>query len=423
MTKHTSRTVRVLWDPACLKQSEQALMALKGRMSLYVDADNLVELARKGKILCPEKALSLGSDKDQEVFLGVGVRGGGGDKMRLARRLASECRIALHKGAKGEVILALDGKPWLSVVCGDADFEHLSTEVTAMLGLGVSSPAFLSKFRNLKMLNLWLGRPPNGNIDVSALALLTGLTDLSLYCSSLTDVSPLSKLTNLVRLKLLVSDDLDFSPLAGLTKLTHLDMTAPDSTPSDLRFLSKMTRMEDLRIYGAKNLTDIRPLSRMTRLKYVAFSICDRLTDLRPLRGLPSLVGVYMPFAPCKDLSPLEKCRAIEWLNVGRVTDEVRTLACSAILRRDRECVRNSIEGWIATCADFPGGRVAALEAVAAALTLGGKEPWVIDGCRKIEETLRGVRGAGKALAAVQRTLTKAGSLPSAPKKGKPRAR
>ena len=105
----------------------------------------------------------------------------------------------------------------------------------------ISDLTGLESATNLTSLNLdaeyvWTEeRSINSNSvsDLSPLAGLTNLTELSLDSNNITDISPLAELANLTELSLDSNNITDISPLAGLANLTELSLRG-NSTISDI---------------------------------------------------------------------------------------------------------------------------------------------------------------------------------------------
>ena len=88
----------------------------------------------------------------------------------------------------------------------------------------------------------------NNIADVSPLADLTNLRELSLSLNRIADVSPLAGLTNLRVLSLNVNNIADVSPLAGLTNLRELDLESNIIT--DVSPLVRLTNLTELWLRG-----------------------------------------------------------------------------------------------------------------------------------------------------------------------------
>ena len=121
--------------------------------------------------------------------------------------------------------------------------------------------------------------------DISPLVALTGLQNLKLEGTHIKDVSPLVALNRLETLWLDRTNISDISPLAGLTDLTDLWLT--ETLVGDLAPLASLTKLRTLRLYGTL-VGDLAPLIELTELQRLALS-SSAVRDLRPLLKLKKL--------------------------------------------------------------------------------------------------------------------------------------
>jgi Leucine-rich repeat (LRR) protein len=128
-------------------------------------------------------------------------------------------------------------------------------------GLTFEQSNLLNGFPNLE--TLWLDISPG--IDVSLIAKMTKLKELSLSSGILSDLSFLSNLISLESLHLSRNRIVDFSPLSGLKNLTTLSLGVNSLVPQDLSPLAKLTSLEALYL-GGNAITDISPLSSLIHL-------------------------------------------------------------------------------------------------------------------------------------------------------------
>jgi hypothetical protein len=104
----------------------------------------------------------------------------------------------------------------------------------------------------------WLNLDSNQIADITPLANLTALTELSLgFNLQITDITPLSNLTALTYLFLDFNYIADITPLANLTALTYLALMFNKIT--DITPLSNLTALTKLDLYS-NQITDIQPL-------------------------------------------------------------------------------------------------------------------------------------------------------------------
>ena len=158
---------------------------------------------------------------------------------------------------------------------------------------------------NLTILHLGVeaGTPNNSNSisDISPLANLTKLTDLSLERNEISDLSPLARLSNLEILELWDNSISDISPLANLTKLEGLFLGR--NSISDISPLANLTNLERLFLAG-NSISDISPLANLTNLEGL-FLADNSISDISPLAGLNNLEGLWLDSNSIMDISPL----------------------------------------------------------------------------------------------------------------------
>ncbi|MEC4983338.1 MAG: CHAT domain-containing protein [Oscillatoria sp. PMC 1068.18] len=94
--------------------------------------------------------------------------------------------------------------------------------------------------------------------DLSPLASLTHLTNLSIVGTQVSDVSPLANLTNLTYLVLGFNQIRDVTPLANLTNLTYLDFTGNQIT--DISSLAPLTKLNSIGLLNNPIQAKVCPL-------------------------------------------------------------------------------------------------------------------------------------------------------------------
>ena len=180
--------------------------------------------------------------------------------------------------------------------------------------------ANLEQMENLLSLNL----TENSQIsDLTPLAGLSKLESLTLPSpSAISDLSPLSGLTNLRVLDMAgewneatpVTEVKDFSPLAGLTNLTELKLTV--TSLEDLSFVSDLSKLTVLGLYGSVTAKDLTALSGLENLRELKIHT-DGLASFQGLENLTQLESadffgdnaVYTDVDPLKNLSKLRYLR------------------------------------------------------------------------------------------------------------------
>ena len=172
--------------------------------------------------------------------------------------------------------------------------------------------------------------PSNQITDLSPLAELTNLQDLTFvgdYISDITalaglesltwihfsgrnytiDITPLSSLTNLEVLQFVNGQVTDIAPLEGLVNLFSLDLSW--NYISDLTPLAGLTNLETL-ILRDNQITDVAALAGLadlgrSNLRTLSLSN-NQISDLTPLEGLVSLEQLWLDGNPITDFSPVE---------------------------------------------------------------------------------------------------------------------
>ena len=123
-------------------------------------------------------------------------------------------------------------------------------------------------------------------VDVSPLANLAQLTELSLPNNHVSDVSPLAGLKSLRILDLRDNDISDISPLTHLTQLTELDL-AFNNTISDVSHLENLRNLEALDL-ASNTISDVSHLENLKNLKTLTLNH-NSVSDISSLVGLAHL--------------------------------------------------------------------------------------------------------------------------------------
>lgn len=125
------------------------------------------------------------------------------------------------------------------------------------------------------------------------------MTGLSVTNEMLVDIAKLSSLEYLNLCEQVLIDDI--SPLASLTELRELSIAtcwAPDLTP-----LSSLTKLERL-IADYCGISDIAPLSKLTALRVLSLDGND-IEDVKPLTKLKNLKYLYLLENPIRNANAL----------------------------------------------------------------------------------------------------------------------
>ena len=177
-----------------------------------------------------------------------------------------------------------------------------------------------------------VGTDDNDVVDVSPLAALTNLEDLSLAINQVVDLSPLAGLTNLKILRLHDNQIVDVGPLAGLTNLEKLELARNKIV--DVSPLATLTKLERLGLHNNK-IVDISPLVALTNLKSLVLNH-NQIADLSPLTELNYLEMLALSGNKIVDvgsLSALTYLLKSLYLNNNDIVD-VSPLSALTTLRR-----------------------------------------------------------------------------------------
>jgi Leucine-rich repeat (LRR) protein len=176
----------------------------------------------------------------------------------------------------------------------------------------------LAGLKSLRSLTLWSTKLT----DLTPVAGLENLRSLSVG-GALRDISPLANLTNLQTLDLGHTRVADLTPLAQVKALRYLDLAG---TPVvDLRPLAGLTNLEDLNLSATK-VTDLTPLANLKKLEQLNLEGTP-VSDLAGLEGLDSLEILDASETQIRDLTPLLQLSHLKWLDLnGTKVDDVAPL-------------------------------------------------------------------------------------------------
>ncbi|MCL2108509.1 MAG: leucine-rich repeat domain-containing protein [Oscillospiraceae bacterium] len=213
----------------------------------------------------------------------------------------------------------------LTLRAWDLDLEPLESlvnlETLYIQGRGIASIAPLLGLDKLTSLTLRY----NGGIgDMEELATLVGLTELTIHGGyrdgyEENDISFVAPLVNLTELTLIGHSVADLSPLANLTGLETL--TLASNLITDLSPLANLTGLETLTL-SSNLITDLSPLAGLTALESLNVG-SNGIVDLSPLAGLTGLKTLWLGMNQIRDLTPLSGLFALEHLDVesNQITD------------------------------------------------------------------------------------------------------
>ena len=212
---------------------------------------------------------------------------------------------------------------------------HLELDSSQLANADIEPLRYMVNLQSLRMVPMTLTPGENyclpGNTsDLSALAGLTNLTNLSLYSNQIKDISVLAGLTNLVELNLGNNQISDISAVAELTNLQSLDLAG--SQINDINALAGLTNLNVLNlretyisdisplaelknlkilnlfnsrdIYNHNQIKEITTLSRLTNLSILALG-GNQINDISALAGLTNLTHLDLCLNQISDISPL----------------------------------------------------------------------------------------------------------------------
>lgn len=273
--------------------------------------------------------------------------------MRMSwRKLLDEQRVERHKATKREID---DLRAAVERNLTDAGITGLSADnrfgiayeavllpakmAVACAGYRVKGPgAHKTMFAAVE---LAMGAGVSNLIDdLTPLAGLTQLYDLSVAFNKIVDLSPLSGLTGLSHLW--ADDNLiaDLSPLAGLHALTWLRVERNRFT--DLTPLAGLTALESLGI-GDNAIADTSPLVGLTALETLTMNTTG-LTALDFVAGMSLLSVLHAGNNHIVDLGPVSDLAQLSYLQVSYnlITDLAPLLANTGLGEGDRVLLRQN---------------------------------------------------------------------------------
>ena len=155
--------------------------------------------------------------------------------------------------------------------------------------------------------------------DITPLAGMSRLTELSLHDNAIVDISALVLLENLRVLDLSHNQLKDISHLGSLTQLNELRLTANPLV--SIGAISSLINLEALYL-DYTGTQDISPLRTLTSLDRLSLNR-NRIVDLTPLAELTSLRLLYLSWNAITDVEPLASLTSLRNLNLGvnRIAD------------------------------------------------------------------------------------------------------
>ena len=194
-------------------------------------------------------------------------------------------------------------------------------------GNQISDLSPLAGLINLRNLSLW-GNPLS---DLSPLRGLKNLTRLVFSRTQVSDLSPIAGLINLRVLDFNVANVSDLSPIAGLINIEYLGF--PNNNVSDLSAIAGFVNLKTLYFWG-NNVSDISPIAGLINL--VTFgSWGNPITDVSPFAGLTKIETIDICGGDLSDLTPLASLRGLKqlYLRANGISD-ISALAALTGLNR-----------------------------------------------------------------------------------------
>ena len=189
----------------------------------------------------------------------------------------------------------------------------------------------------------WVWMDNVGLTDLTPLAALPWLRELSAPCNPVTDLGPLASAVNLTLLRLGQYSDCelpggvsDLSPLSEHTGLYDLDLDGHEV--ESLAPLAGLTHLRSLVLDGCAPLASLAGIEGATRLEYLVvsdtaitslaplagllrlgtlYAYGTGVADLAPLAGHPSLTDLYLGDTLVADLGPLADATALQYVDVA----------------------------------------------------------------------------------------------------------
>ena len=211
-----------------------------------------------------------------------------------------------------------------SISASEVDLDYLTvTDADLMQLRHMTNLKSLSIFPSQRTSLLW--REHNDTIDISLIADLTGLTELTLSSIAVSDLRGLAGMTNLSYLALAHMQVDDFNFLAELPNLETMYLSNIQS--SDFNGIAYLTNLTDLYV-SASHQFDVNMLSELINLRTLNIH-ANSISDISGLAGLVNLVSLDISFNSISDISALADMRSLTGIQLHNnpPTANVRPLA------------------------------------------------------------------------------------------------
>lgn len=191
-----------------------------------------------------------------------------------------------------------------------APLKDLNLQYVNLDSNNISDISYLEGSDNLVTLDI----SSNKVSDISVIANKDALTSLRVgYNADLADITPVAGLTNLKQLSFDSSKVSDITPVEGLTNLTELYFSYNDVT--NIAPVGSLVNLKNL-WFSNNDVTSLAPLANLTALDklYVAD---NKISDLTPVKDLTSLTELWFSGNSVTDISPLAGLVNMKDVNVG----------------------------------------------------------------------------------------------------------
>ena len=177
--------------------------------------------------------------------------------------------------------------------------EAPNANITDLTGLEHATNLLQLQLGSERVQGVWTNS--NSITDISPVAGLINLIDLSVSRNSITDISPVAGLINLTVLGLGGNSITDISPVENLTNLTRLYLW--ENPITDISPVAGLINLTVLYL-GQNSITDISPVAGLINLTRL-FLYDNDISNISPLEGLTNLVQLALDDNAITDISPL----------------------------------------------------------------------------------------------------------------------
>lgn len=252
----------------------------------------------------------------------------------------AELQRLLAGGARGFAVVVTGKSAMLAKLPALPPGRQLALAALYCYELDVGALAAQTGVESLKIADV------NDGSDLSPLAAMKGLRNLTIYRSRRVKWSTLAKLTQLEALALDdCGNNCDLAAVAKLPGLVSLRVSGGSGQPRKSQALRGMTRLRRLSLRSWRGLGDLSLVAPLTRLEGLELTQTDA-ADLSPLAGLTQLRWLSLAYSGrLKDLTPLLKLRRLASLSLMRC-ERVTSLATVAKMTGLRELDLSYCDGF-----------------------------------------------------------------------------